>query len=150
MSQHLALIALTVRDYDQAIAFYVGILGFALLEDTDLGNGKRWVRVAPKNADSTGSASATPASSPAAAILLARAVTPEQLASVGNQTGGRVFLFLHTDDFDRDYRVYLSRGVRFVREPVDQPYGTVAVFADLYGNLWDLIGPRARPASPSA
>ncbi len=137
MPQHLPLLTLTVRDYDQAIAFYVGILGFALLEDTDRGEGKRWVRVAPQGV------SGADAAQNGAAILLARAVTPAQLASVGNQTGGRVFLFLHTDDFERDYRAYVSRGVRFVRVPVQQPYGTVAVFADLYGNLWDLIGPTA-------
>ena len=149
MPQHIPLLTLTVRDYDQAIAFYVGILGFALLEDTDLGNGKRWVRVAPRGADAAGGGARVPGAgiSGGAAILLARAVTPEQLATVGNQTGGRVFLFLHTDDFDRDYRAYLSRGVRFVREPVKQPYGTVAVFADVYGNLWDLIGPK--PSEPS-
>lgn len=135
MQQRLSLIALTVRDYDEAIAFYVGILGFTLLEDTDLGNGKRWVRVAPPSKPSASH------HNPGAAILLARAVTAEQLASVGNQTGGRVFLFLETDDFWRDYRAMLSRGVRFVREPVEEPYGTVAVFADVYGNKWDLIGP---------
>lgn len=135
MPQRIALITLTVRDYDEAIAFYVGILGFTLLEDTDRGGGKRWVRVAP------------PGGSPGAAILLARAVTPEQLASVGNQTGGRVFLFLETDDLWRDYRAMTSRAVRFVREPVEEPYGTVAVFADLYGNMWDLIQHRCAPSS---
>ncbi len=142
MPQRLSLIALTVRDYDEAIAFYVGILGFTLLEDTDRGNGKRWVRVAPP------SKANAPGVDQSAAILLARAVTPEQLASVGNQTGGRVFLFLETDDFWRDYRAMLSRGVRFVREPVEEPYGTVAVFADVYGNLWDFIGPKRMPEAP--
>ena len=142
MHQRLSLSALTVRDYDEAIAFYVGILGFNLLEDTDRGSGKRWVRVAPP------SKSDAPGADRGAAILLARAVTPEQLASVGNQTGGRVFLFLETDDFWRDYRAMLSHGVRFVREPVEEPYGTVAVFADLYGNLWDLIGPNRALDAP--
>jgi len=127
-------LALTVLDYDKAIAFYVGVLGFTLIEDTDLGNDKRWVRVAPPGYD---------AENPnGAALLLARAVTDEQRASVGNQTGGRVFLFLETDDFKRDFDLYTSRGVHFVRAPAEEPYGTVAVFADLYGNLIDLIGPR--------
>lgn len=105
----------------------MGTLGFDLLEDTDMGNGKRWVRVRPPGADH------------GAGLLLARAVTPEQRHSVGNQTGGRVFLFLETDDFDRDYTNYTARGVEFVREPSDEPYGKVAVFKDLYGNLIDLI-----------
>jgi catechol 2,3-dioxygenase-like lactoylglutathione lyase family enzyme len=122
---NLALVAITVRDYDEALAFYVETLGFEKLEDTDLGGGKRWVRVRP------------PGSS--AAFLLARAVTPEQLASVGNQTGGRVFLFLETDDFQRDYDRFVERGVVFVRPPKDEPYGRVAVFRDLYGNLFDLF-----------
>jgi catechol 2,3-dioxygenase-like lactoylglutathione lyase family enzyme len=122
----LALVAVTVRDYDEALAFYVGALGFDKLEDTDLGGGKRWVRVRPPGLGTE--------------ILLARAVTPEQLASVGNQTGGRVFLFLETDDFQRDYQRLVARGVVFVRPPRDEPYGTVAVFRDLYGNLFDLVG----------
>ena len=135
MPQHLALITLLVRDYDHAIAFYVHTLGFSLLEDTDRGHGKRWVRVAPP-------AHADPASpTPAAALLLAPATTPAELASVGNQTGGRVFLFLHTDNFWRDYHALTARGVKFVREPVQQEYGVVAVFEDLYGNRFDLIGP---------
>jgi len=132
MTQHIAHFAVTVRDYDDALAFYVGKLGFEKLEDTELGDGKRWVKVRPPG--STG-----------AAILLARAVSPEQEASVGNQTGGRVFVFLETDDFWRDYDALVARGVKFVRAPVEQTYGVVAVFEDLYGNRFDLIGrtPRA-------
>lgn len=138
----LSLFTLTVLDYDRAIDFYVTTLGFTLLEDTDLGAGKRWVRVAPR--------APSPQSAPGTALLLARAVTPEQVASVGNQTGGRVLAFLETDNFERDYAAYLSRGVVFVRPPRQEPYGTVAVFQDLYGNTWDLIQPRAggRSASP--
>jgi len=127
--QRIIQFALTVLDYDEAIRFYVETLGFELLEDTDLGGEKRWVRVRP-------------AGSAGAAIVLARAITPEQHASVGNQTGGRVFLFLETDDFARDYESYQTRGVEFVRPPAQEEYGTVAVFKDLYGNLWDLIQPR--------
>ncbi len=126
MAQRIAQFAVTVRDYDEALAFYVGTLDFDLLEDTHLGGAKRWVRVRPKG--STG-----------AGILLARAVTDEQRASVGNQTGGRVFVFLETDDFSADYNRLLSRGVVFVRPPTEEPYGTVAVFEDLYGNTFDLI-----------
>jgi predicted enzyme related to lactoylglutathione lyase len=127
MSQHIAHFAVTVRDYDDALAFYVDKLGFEKLEDTDLGGGKRWVRVRPPGSSGT-------------AILLARAASPEQQASVGNQTGGRVFVFLETDDFWRDYEALVTRGVTFVRPPVEQPYGVVAVFEDLYGNRFDLIG----------
>lgn len=126
MLQILAHVAVVVRNYDEAIAFYTDVLGFQLLEDTDLGAGKRWVLVAP------------PGSS-GASVLLAQAATPEQISRVGNQTGGRVFLFLHTDDFWRDYRTLVSRNVEFARNPKEEPYGTVAVFKDLYGNLWDLI-----------
>lgn len=126
MPQTLGHIALVVRNYDEAIAFYTEVLGFELIEDTDLGGGKRWVLVAPPG--STGSS-----------LLLAQAATPEQASRIGNQTGGRVFLFLHTDDFWRDYRGLQSRNVQFVRDPKEEEYGTVAVFADLYGNLWDLI-----------
>lgn len=129
---HLALITITVRDYDEAIAFYTQSLGFELLEDTDRGGGKRWVRVRPPR----------PAHTDAPALLLARAATPEQLASVGNQTGGRVGFFLHTDDLGRDLAALRSRGVRIVRPPAEHDYGRVAVFADLYGNLFDLIEPR--------
>jgi catechol 2,3-dioxygenase-like lactoylglutathione lyase family enzyme len=126
MPQTLAHIAIVVRNYDEAIAFYTNILRFRLLEDTDLGAGKRWVLVAPDGSTGT-------------ALLLAQAATPEQSSRIGNQTGGRVFLFLHTDDFWRDYRSLQSHNVEFVRPPKDEPYGTVAVFKDLYGNLWDLI-----------
>lgn len=131
MTQRISQFAITVREYDEAIAFYVGTLGFTLAEDTDLGGGKRWVRVLP------------PGSGPMdAGVLLARATTPAQLASVGNQTGGRVFVFLHTDDLRRDHALLASRGVVFVRGPVEEPYGTVAVFEDLYGNKFDLIQPK--------
>jgi catechol 2,3-dioxygenase-like lactoylglutathione lyase family enzyme len=129
MPQTLAHIALIVRDYDEAIAYYTGVLGFRLIEDTDMGAGKRWVLVAPPGSTGTN-------------LLLARAATPEQSSRVGNQTGGRVFLFLHTDNFQRDYRALQAHHVEFVREPKDEPYGTVAVFKDVYGNLWDLIQPR--------
>lgn len=128
MTQTIAHFALVVREYDEAIAFYVEKLGFRLLEDTDLGNEKRWVRVAP---DGGGGG-----------VLLARAVNDMQASRIGNQTGGRVFLFLNTDDFWRDYQLYQDRGVRFVREPAEEAYGIVAVFEDLYGNLWDLIQPK--------
>lgn len=129
MPQTLAHIALVVRDYDEAIAYYTGALGFHLIEDTDMGSGKRWVLVAPPGSTGTN-------------LLLARAATPEQSTRIGNQTGGRVFLFLHTDDFQRDYRALRAQRVEFVREPKNEPYGTVAVFKDLYGNLWDLIQPQ--------
>lgn len=127
MRQSIIHIALLVRDYDEAIAFYTEKLGFVLLEDTaQPGQQKRWVVVAPP-----GGAGAT--------LLLARAATPEQARFVGDQAGGRVFLFLRTDDFWRDYRALQARGVRFVREPQQAEYGTVAVFEDLYGNRWDLL-----------
>lgn len=129
---HIALVAITVRDYDEAIAFYTRALGFDLLEDTDLGEGKRWVRVRPSGGEG-------------AAFLLARATTHEQVASIGNQTGGRVGFFLHTDDLERDHAAMTARGVTFVRPPTDHPYGRVAVFTDLYGNLFDLIQPSANP-----
>ncbi|ARK09227.1 VOC family protein [Fibrella sp. ES10-3-2-2] len=131
MAQTLALIALVVDDYDAAIRFYVDKLNFTLVEDTVLSETKRWVRVAP------------PGSTGGSQLLLAQAADEAQHSRVGNQTGGRVFLFLHTDDFQSDYQRLIDDGVRIVREPVVQPYGTVAVFADLYGNLWDLIGPTA-------
>jgi catechol 2,3-dioxygenase-like lactoylglutathione lyase family enzyme len=131
MQQTLAHIALVVRNYDEAIAFYTRVLGFQLIEDTDLGGGKRWVLVAPPGSSTS--------------LLLAQAANAEQSSRIGNQTGGRVFLFLHTNDFWRDYRMLQSRNVRFVRDPKEEEYGTVAVFADLYGNLWDLIE-RKRPA----
>jgi catechol 2,3-dioxygenase-like lactoylglutathione lyase family enzyme len=129
MPQTLAHIALVVRDYDDAIAYYTNVLGFRLLEDTDMGGGKRWVLVAPPGSTGTN-------------LLLARAASPEQSTRIGDQTGGRVFLFLHTDDFWRDYRALQAHHVEIVREPKKEPYGTVAVFKDLYGNLWDLIQPK--------
>ncbi len=125
--QSLLHIALVVRDYDEALAFYVGKLGFDLIDDTyQAEQDKRWVVVAPPG--STG-----------ATILLARASKPEQEAFIGNQAGGRVFLFLKTDDFERDYNRYVEAGISFVRPPTQFDYGKVAVFEDLYGNLWDLV-----------
>jgi len=126
MKQKIGAMALLVRDYDEAIAFYTQKLGFQLLEDTDLGAGKRWVRVAPPGADE-------------ACLLLARADSHQQAAAIGNQTGGRVFLFLYTDDFWRDYSVMKASGIRFLEEPRSESYGTVVVFEDLYGNKWDFI-----------
>ena len=126
MKQSIAHIALVVDDYDEAIKFYTEKLGFTLLEDTPQSETKRWVLVAPKNSDGC-------------QLLLAKAVGDEQTSRIGNQTGGRVFLFLRTDDFWRDFEIYVSKGVKFVRDPKTEDYGTVAVFADLYGNLWDLI-----------
>jgi catechol 2,3-dioxygenase-like lactoylglutathione lyase family enzyme len=129
MRQGIAHVALVVRDYDEAIAFYVGLLGFTLVEDSDQPeHDKRWVVVAPPGAPPG-----------AASLLLARAATPGQAAFIGDQAGGRVFLFLRTDDFDRDYAAMLAKGIVFVREPAAQPYGKVAVFLDLYGNRWDLV-----------
>ncbi|HEU4515740.1 MAG TPA: VOC family protein [Steroidobacteraceae bacterium] len=132
MSRCISQIALLVRDYDEAIAFFTRALRFELLEDTPLGNGKRWVRVAPPGR--TGGA-----------LLLARAATPEQERHVGYQSGGRVFLFLETDDFAGDYAHMRSQGVLFAEEPRDEAYGAVVVFLDLYGNKWDLIGRRPAP-----
>ena len=126
MRQHLSLTALVVRDYDEAVAFFVGKLGFELREDTRLDDEKRWTVVAPPGSTESG-------------ILLAKAANPDQARAVGNQSGGRVFLFLATDDFNRDYEAFRARGVTFLREPRHEPYGTVAVFEDLYGNRWDLI-----------
>lgn len=125
MTQRLACVSIVVRDYDEAITFFTTALGFEVVEDSPLGGGKRWVVVAPPGGGT--------------ALLLARAATPEQEGYVGNQTGGRVFLFLHTDDFWRDYRAMKSRGVTFTEEPRVEPYGTVVVFQDLYGNKWDLV-----------
>jgi catechol 2,3-dioxygenase-like lactoylglutathione lyase family enzyme len=130
MKQVIARVALVVPDYDAAIAFYCGVLGFDLLEDTDLGDGKRWVLVRPKGATET-------------ALLIARADSLEQQAAIGNQTGGRVGFFLFTDDFDRDHTTMLGAGVRFLEEPRHEAYGTVAGFADPFGNLWDLLQPAA-------
>ena len=127
MNQSIGLVTLVVREYDEALDFYINTLGFTLVEDSFVPEqNKRWVVIAPPGA--TG-----------ARLLLGRAVGEEQSSRIGNQTGGRVFLFLYTDDFWRDFNAYRSRGVRFVREPAEQPYGTVAVFEDLYGNLWDLV-----------
>lgn len=127
MKQSLLHIALVVRDYDEAIEFYTRKLHFSLVEDTyQPEQDKRWVVVAPPGSNES-------------TLLLARAATPEQEKFIGNQSGGRVFLFLQTDDFWRDYREMVSLGIRFVREPKEESYGTVAVFEDLYGNLWDLI-----------
>lgn len=129
--QTIGQVALVVRDYDEAIHFYVNVLGFSLIEDTAIpAQAKRWIVVAPRG--SSGSR-----------LLLARAVDDEQASRIGNQAGGRVFLFLHTDDFWRDYHAYRAKGVIFVREPKAESYGTVAVFKDLYGNLWDLLQPNA-------
>lgn len=131
MHQHIAQLALVVADYDEAIWFYTEKLNFTLMEDTPLSDSKRWVRVAPPGSDGC-------------CLLLAKAANAEQQSRVGNQTGGRVFLFLYTDDFWRDYLAMQEKGVTFVRPPSEEPYGTVAVFEDLYGNLWDMIQPTAR------
>ncbi|NML21646.1 VOC family protein [Pseudoflavitalea sp. G-6-1-2] len=128
MKQHIAHIALVVRDYDEAIAFYTQKLNFRLIEDTVLSDVKRWVLVAPPGAKEC-------------CLLLAKAANETQAAHIGNQTGGRVFLFLFTEDFHRDYEEMLQRGIHFVRPPKEEPYGTVAVFEDLYGNQWDLLQP---------
>jgi len=129
MNQQLIHIALVVKDYDEAIKFYTEKLNFELVEDTPQSETKRWVLVQPRGKDSC-------------KLLLAKGVNEEQQSRIGNQTGGRVFLFLHTDNFKRDYDNYISKGVEFVRGPVEELYGTVAVFKDLYGNLWDLIEPK--------
>ena len=127
MRQSIVHIALVVREYDEAIQFFTEVLDFTLVEDTyQPQQDKRWVLVAPPGSNGT-------------MLLLARATTPEQQQAIGNQTGGRVFLFLKTDDFWRDYNKMVSRGVTFVREPKVESYGTVVVFKDLYGNLWDLV-----------
>lgn len=131
MPQSLVMTALLVNDYDEAISFFVGRLGFTLRQDTELKDGKRWVVVAP--ARGTGG------------LLLAQAVGERQRSTVGDQSGGRVFLFLETDDFSRDHLAYTERGVRFIEPPRREDYGTVAVFEDLYGNRWDLIEPAAPP-----
>jgi catechol 2,3-dioxygenase-like lactoylglutathione lyase family enzyme len=134
MKQTLGHIALVVRDYDEALEFYTRTLNFRLIEDTRLSGDKRWVLIAAPGSQGT-------------SLLLARASTPEQATRIGNQTGGRVFLFLHTDDFWRDYREMTTRKVKFVREPREEAYGTVAVFEDLYGNLWDLLERKDRGPS---
>jgi catechol 2,3-dioxygenase-like lactoylglutathione lyase family enzyme len=126
MKQMIGAIALVVPDYDEAIAYYTGKLGFDLIEDTHLGGHKRWVLVAPKGSTET-------------RLLLATADGDSQQAAIGNQTGGRVFLFLHTDDFDRDHQAMLATGVTFLEDPRQEAYGKVAVFQDPFGNKWDLI-----------
>jgi catechol 2,3-dioxygenase-like lactoylglutathione lyase family enzyme len=126
--QHLALVSLLVPDYDSALGYYVGMLGFELREDKPVSAGKRWVVVAPPGGE--------------CAILLAKAAGSDQVATIGKQTGGRVFLFLQTDDFVRDHAAMRERGVRFVEAPRVEPYGTVAVFEDPFGNRWDLVEPR--------
>lgn len=128
MAQRIASVSLVVREYDEAIAFFTGVMDFTLLEDRPLGEGKRWVVVAPP-----GGAGAT--------LLLGRAANEHQSSRIGDQTGGRVFLFLRTDDFRRDYDKLRSRGVTFVELPREEEFGTVAVFLDLYGNRWDLVQP---------
>ena len=128
MKQRIAQLSLLVRDYDEAINFYTEKLGFEIIEDSVLSPAKRWVLIAPKNSDGP-------------FLLLAKAANDEQISRIGNQAGGRVFLFLHTDDFQRDYKNMLSNNIIFIREPVIEKWGTVAVFKDLYGNLWDLIEP---------
>ncbi len=129
MKQRLAHIALVVDDYDEAIEFYTQKLSFTLVEDTVLSDSKRWVLIAPPGSTDC-------------RLLLAQATNDEQRSRVGNQTGGRVFLFLFTDDFWRDYPRMVENNIKFVRPPVEEPYGTVAVFEDLYGNLWDFIEPK--------
>ncbi len=126
MKQALGHVALVVRDYDEALAFFTQTLDFKVVEDTRLSEEKRWVLIAPPGSQGT-------------TLLLARAATPEQASRIGNQTGGRVFLFLHTDDFWRDYSTMTARKVKFIRPPQEETYGIVAVFEDLYGNLWDLL-----------
>lgn len=129
MQQQIAQIALVVKDYDEAISFYCNKLHFTLVEDTRLSETKRWVLISPPGSSGT-------------KLLLAQAANEEQRSRVGNQTGGRVFLFLFTDDFDRDFKNLQKNDIQIVREPVVEAYGKVAVFADLYGNLWDLIQPK--------
>ena len=129
MKQSLGLVSLVVQDYDEALAFFVGKLDFELVEDKPIPEqNKRWVVVKPPGSNGC-------------CLLLARASTIEQTSRVGNQTGGRVFLFLYTDDFSRDYNRLRSRGIKFIREPKEEVYGTVAVFKDIYGNQWDLLQP---------
>lgn len=129
MKQRIALVTLVVNDYDEAIKFYTEKLNFEVIEDTKLSETKRWVRIQPQ-------------SSSEFCLLLAKADSEEQKSRIGNQTGGRVFLFLYTDDFWRDYKNMQAKGISFVREPVEEKWGRVAVFKDLYGNLWDFIEPK--------
>jgi len=128
MKQHIARVALVVKDYDEAISFYTQKLGFSVLEDTQLNEEKRWVVISPPGVNEC-------------SLLLAKAANAQQALAIGNQAGGRVFLFLFTDDFWRDYNQLQAKGVVFTRQPVQEPYGIVAVFKDLYGNLWDLLQP---------
>jgi lactoylglutathione lyase len=123
--QQIAHVAIVVRDYDEAISYFTQVIGFELIEDEQLSSSKRWVLVRPPGGGTS--------------LLLAKAANAEQVSRVGNQTGGRVFLFLHTDDFQRDYRRMQSHGVNFIEGPREEPYGTVVVFEDLYGNRWDLV-----------
>jgi catechol 2,3-dioxygenase-like lactoylglutathione lyase family enzyme len=129
MKQHLGAVSLLVRDYDEAIAWYTKVLGFVLVEDTALGAGKRWVVLAPPGSTET-------------RLVLARAVKPEEIAAIGRQGAGRVWLFLQTDDFEHDHLAYTARGVKFHETPREESYGIVAVFEDLYGNRWDLLQPK--------
>jgi catechol 2,3-dioxygenase-like lactoylglutathione lyase family enzyme len=129
MKYEFVQMALVVKDYDEAIAFYTQQLPFELIEDTTLSETKRWVVIRPIGSNG-------------ASLLLAKAANETQLSRVGNQTGGRVFLFLHTDDCLRDYAEWSAKGIRFIREPAEEAYGIVTVFEDLYGNLWDLIQPK--------
>lgn len=136
VTQSLGLTALLVREYDEALNFYVGVLGFNLVEDTYVpAQDKRWVVVAPPGSSESG-------------LVLARAVNAEQSSRIGNQTGGRIFLFLYTNDFWRDHNSYKAKGVVFVRDPTQESYGMVAVFKDLYGNQWDLLQPTITASSP--
>jgi catechol 2,3-dioxygenase-like lactoylglutathione lyase family enzyme len=138
VKQSIGLVSLVVPNYDDAIAFYVGVLGFTLIEDSFVPEqNKRWVVVSPPGSTES-------------RLLLARASNPEQASRIGNQTGGRVFLFLYTDDFARDYKRYAEKGVTFAREPKQESYGTVAVFRDPWGNLWDLFQPRSLEANDEA
>lgn len=130
MKRTLGAVSLLVRDYEEALSFYVDKLGFHVIENTDMGAGKRWIRIAPRNSDGT-------------CLLLAKAASPEQESRIGNQTGGRVFFFLYTDDFWRDHDLMKTNGIRFLEEPRRESYATVAVFEDLYGNKWDLLQPNA-------
>jgi catechol 2,3-dioxygenase-like lactoylglutathione lyase family enzyme len=130
MKKTLAHVTFLVRNYDEALTFFTEALGFGVVEDTPLPDNKRWLLVAPPNSNGT-------------ALLLAEATTPEQVQTIGNQAGGRVFLFLHTDNFERDYQRMQSRKVKFLESPRQEPYGTVAVFQDLYGNKWDLLQPNS-------
>ncbi len=136
MTQHLALVTLVVDEYDRAIAYFCDVLGFDRVEDTPLSPTKRWVVVRP------------PGAGTGCGVVLARAAKPEQAQCIGQQAGGRVAFFLHTDNFERDHAAYVARGVQFVEGPREEPFGRVAVFEDLYGNRWDLVQPIAAPNPP--